>query len=139
MEVLLTAKTLDLWFSHSWVVIVAVFAAGLVAISLWVAYIGVRQWQRENEWYNASDHARPHPDYNTTALIAGVATSAILFIMSAILNVGQATELMSDNNVLTGISWLYGAVLGPLVAGKIMNKFTSDKYGSASSAQGGAS
>jgi len=135
----LTLKTLDLWFSHSWVVIVAIFAAGLVFISLWVAFIGVQQWKRENDWYNSSDHSRPHPDYNTTALIAGTVTSAILFIMSAILNVGQATELMSDNNVLTGISWLYGAVLAPLVAGKIMNKFSSDKYGSASSSQGGES
>lgn len=126
-------KTLDLWFAHSWVVIVAIFAAGLVGISLWVAFIGVQQWKRENEWYNTSDHSRPHPDYNTTALIAATVTSAILFVMSAILNVGQATDMMTDNNVLTGISWFYGAVLTPLVAGKIMNKFTSDKYGSASS------
>ena len=121
---------IELFFARTWIVIVAIFAAGLVGISLWVAFIGVQQWKKENEWYNASDHSKPHPDYNTTALIAGTVTSAILFVMSAILNVGQATEMMTDNSVLTGISWLYGAVLTPLVAGKIMNKFTSDKYGS---------
>lgn len=129
-------ETLSLWFAHTWIVIVAAFAAGLVYVSLWVAFIGVQQWKRENEWYNASDRSKPHPDYNTTALIAGVTTSAILWIMLAILNVGQATELLSDNNVLTGISWLYGAVLGPLVLGKVINKFTADKYGSTDKAGG---
>ena len=122
---------IELWFARTWIVIVAVLSVGLVAVALWIAVIGVRQWQRENEWYNNSDHSKPHPDYNTTALIAGVVASMILWIMLAIMDVGQATALLSNDNVLNGVSWLYGAVLVPLVLGKAMNKFASSKYGSA--------
>jgi hypothetical protein len=52
--------------------------------------------------------------------------------MLAVMNVGQATELLTDPSVLTGVSWLFGSVLAPLILGKAMNKYTSEKFGSAS-------
>ena len=129
--------TVELFFSNTWIVIVAAFVASINYVAVWIVFIGVKQWREELAWWNASDHKTQHPDFNTTVWISALVVAAIDFVMLGVMNVGQATELLSDPNVLTGVSWLFGSVLAPLILGRAMNKYTNDKFGTASR-EGGA-
>ena len=120
---------LERFFSTTWVVILAAFVAFLAYGAIWVFFIGIKQWKREIADWNLSAKTSQHPDFNSTALIACAVTTALVYVLAGIMNIAQATELLSDEKITEGIAWLFVVVIGPLVTGKAISKFSSSKYG----------
>ena len=120
---------IETWFARTWIVIIAAFVAFLAYASIKIIFIAVNQWKLELNAWNSGKTSKVHPEFSTSSLIASIVSSVLLFVMLGIMNVGQATALMSDDKVLAGLAWLYVAVLFPLITGKTMNKFSADKYG----------
>ncbi len=121
---------IERFFATTWIVIVAAFVAALSFGAIWVFYIGIQQWRREIADWNKSTKSGQHPDFNSTAMIAVAVTAAIVYVMYGILDVGQSTALLSDDKVTEGVAWLFVVVIVPLVTGKAVTKFSSNKYGS---------
>lgn len=121
---------IELWFARTWIVIAAGFVAAVNAVAIWVLLIGITHWRESLKAWVTGGRSKAIPDLNSNILIFSVVASLLDLIIFAIMNVGQATEIITGGSV-EGIAWLYVAVLVPLVTGKTITKFSSAKYGSA--------
>lgn len=120
---------IELWFARTWIIIAAAFVAAVNAVAVWVLIIGIGYWRDSLRAWAAGGRVSSIPDLNSNILIFSVVASLLDLIIFAIMNVGQATEILTGGSV-EGIAWLYVAVLVPLVTGKTISKFSSAKYGS---------
>lgn len=119
----------ELWFARTWIVIAAGFVAAINFVAAWVLYIGISHWRSSLDAWQLQGRKTAVPDLNSNILIFSVVASLLDLVMFAIMNVGQATSILTDAH-LEGLAWLYVAVLVPLVTGKTITKFSSAKYGS---------
>jgi len=124
----LLQQTTELWFSHTWIVIAAIYVAALDAGAVWVLTLGVWHWRKLLAAHEARGFAGPMPDFNTTVIIASVVVAVLNVILLGAMNVGQAFGMATDG--AEPLAWLIGAVLVPLITGKTITKFASSKYGS---------
>lgn len=122
----------ELWFARTWIIIAAGFVAAVNAVAILVLLIGITHWRESLRAWVMGGRSKTIPDLNSNILIFSVVASLLDLIIFAIMNVGQATEILTGGSV-EGIAWLYVAVLVPLVTGKTITKFSSAKYGSTDS------
>ena len=121
---------IELFFARTWIVIAAGFVAAVNFIAVWVLCTGIYHWRQSLRAWVVGGRVVAIPDLNSNILIFSIVASLLDLVMFAIMNVGQATEILTGGSV-EGIAWLYVAVLIPLVTGKTITKFASSKYGSA--------
>lgn len=119
---------IELWFARTWIIIAAGFVAAVNAVAVWVLIIGIGYWRESLKAWVEGGRKTTIPDLNSNILIFSVVASLLDLVIFAIMNVGQATEILTGGSV-EGIAWLYVAVLVPLVTGKTISKFSSAKYG----------
>ena len=121
---------IELFFARTWIVIAAAFIAMVNFVAIWVLVIGISYWRGSLRDWVTGGRKTSIPDINSNILIFAVVASLLDLVIFGLMNVGQATEVLTGGS-LEGIAWLYVAVLVPLVTGKTLTKYASSKYGSA--------
>lgn len=129
LTLFLLQQTTEMWFSHTWIVIAAIYIAALDAGAVWVLTLGIWHWRKLLAAHEARAFAGAMPDFNTTVIIASVVVAVLNVILLGAMNVGQAFGMATDG--AEALAWLVGAVLVPLIGGKTITKFASSKYGTA--------
>lgn len=113
--------TIELFFARTWIVLCATLAVTLQVASTAVLYYGLRKWIRGED-----------KDINTNVWIAQVVAFTLLYLLCAIMDVGQAFPMLDKADEIT---WLISPVLAILVTGKTMTKFQSIKHGTLESVE----
>lgn len=121
---------IEIFFARTWVVIAALFIAAVNFVAVWVLFIGIEYWRGSLQEWVKGGRKTAIPDLNSNILIFALVASLLDLVIFAILDVGQATAILTSEHI-EGIGWLYVVVLVPLVTGKTITKFASSKYGSA--------
>ena len=121
---------IEIFFARTWIVIAAGFVASINIIAVWVLHIGIHHWKESLGAWVKGGRVTAIPDLNSNILIFSVVASLLDLVMFGIMDVGQATGILTGEKI-EGIAWLYMAVLVPLITGKTLTKFASSKYGSA--------
>lgn len=128
MLVVALQQAVELWFARTWIIIAAIYVAALDAGAVYVFALGIHHWRKLLRAHEDRQFVGPMPDFNTTVIISSVVVAVLNVILLGVMNVGQAFFLATEGAEPLG--WLIAAVLFPLITGKTITKFSSNKYGS---------
>ena len=128
LTLFLLQQTVELWFARTWIIIAALYVAALDAGAVYVLALGIFHWRKLLRAHEGRLFAGPMPDFNSTVIIASVVVAVLNVILLGAMNVGQAFQMATDG--AESLAWLVGAVLIPVITGKTITKFSSNKYGS---------
>lgn len=126
---LVLQQTLEVWFARTWIVVAALFIAALDALAVYVFAVGAHHWRKMLARHERNGFVGAVPDFNSTVIIASVAVAVLNVILLGAMDVGQAFGMATEG--AEPLAWLVGATLFPLITGKTITKFASNKYGSA--------
>lgn len=106
---------IELLIARTWIVLCAILAVLLLVAAGTILHHGVRRWVKGQD-----------KDINSNVWIAMLVSFTLLFLLCAIMDVGQAFPMLDKADE---IAWLIGPLLGILVTGKTFVKVSSNKYG----------